>query len=299
MEKIISFNSLQQNELMVWYCLEHSNLDKFQELLKTGLSLSAFMLNSMVFFSYDKEIIKEILLVSKNVEKDVVPWMRAYFQVADLADVLPDFENLLPDDYPTNDECVQLKLWNTLLRRKQYDLLAQNAPEILVNENSYDAYVALLKLDPDKYIDHVFQKGFYGAIVVAVKDGWKYIVDHGQAKWLLKLGDACGLLPREEIVDYLLLKGCVDELYEAQFYKELLEHQEFAVFVKNHSTYSGFLEQCPDQVSWEELWTEHKDESVRKDLIKKALMHPEVQKSYDFLWNHGGWWTRWCLLTGM
>lgn len=298
-KNIIPLNLSQQNEFMAWYCLEHHQTDKFKELLEAGMPLSGFMLTSMVFFEYSDKVIKEILLVSENVEKDVVPWMKAYFQITDLADVLPEFESLLSDDYPTNDECVQLKLWNVLLKREQFDLLAQNAPEILENEKSYQALVALEKCDFEKYAPLALEQGYPGA-VLSVPDGWKYLIDHGFVEWLLdKLSTFDSLLPREDIIAYCVQKGYVDELYKAKEYAELLEHEQFDVFVKNHSFNSVFLETYPEHVDWEDLWKYTTSQSNRKYLIQEAFKNRYETKNYDFLWKHGGWWTKWRLLTAM
>ena len=302
-EKLFELNSPQQNEFLVWKCLEKTNLSDFLRLLKGGMPLTAFMLTSMVLLDYEKKDIKRVLIEAKCVDTDdVIKWMKIYFSIEELQDVLPKFDNCLPQDYPENAVCVEFGLWTTLCARKEYDLVAQNAPDpykILSDENNVRADQALLKIDFDKYAPFVFAKGNYSAFLLS-QQGWKYLIDHGVTEWLLhtakydKQGD---LFSKSDIVSYCLEKGQADEVYKfVEYRSELLKQKAFEVFRENHSYNSEFLSNYPQEVDWEDLWKHCYSKSSRKHLKEKAYAHRDVQKCADFLWNHSCWINRMFLL---
>lgn len=298
-EGIIALNSVQNNEQMAWYCLEKSELSRFKQLLKEGMPLTPFMLTSMVFFGFYGTAIKEVLALAEieDSSKDLLSWVRGYFDEDDLNEVLPLFDAYLPDDYPSNDVCVRLKLWNTLYRRKQCNLIAPNAPEFLLEKHSAAAYAALVSLDLEKYAPVLIENRF-PLTVIAAPGGWKYLIDHGYAKEVLKLKDACGLLDAKEVANYCLQKGLIEELYEAEWYDLLLDHQETEVFVRHQSFYSRFLTEYPDKVDWEDLWNCNESDLQRKYLKHKAKLNKKVPACYEFLAAHSGLWEQFWLFCG-
>ena len=138
-DKIIALNSVQQNEMMVWHCLENSDMVRFKQLLKSGMPLSPFMLTSMVFFDFSDTAIKEVLALGKITDNaaEIISWMRSYFTVDALAIILPIFDEYLPDDYPSDEDCVRLRLWETLYRRKKYTLVAKKCPGVFIAKRHY------------------------------------------------------------------------------------------------------------------------------------------------------------------
>lgn len=298
-EGIIALNSVQNNEQMAWYCLEKSELSRFKQLLSEGMPLTPFMLTSMVFFGYYEAEIKEVLALAEieDSSKDLLSWVRGYFSEDELNDVLPLFDAYLPDDYPSNEVCVRLKLWNTLYRRKQCNLIAPNAPEFLLEKKTKDAYAALVQHDLEKYAPILVENRFL-LTVLAASDGWKYLVDHGYAKEVLKLKDFAGLLKQNEIAEYCWKKGLINELYEAECYDVLLAHQEIDVFVKNHSTYGKFLKDYPEKVDWEDLWDTYPDLVHRVCLKEAAKLNKKVPACSEFLLAHSGLWEQIWLLCG-
>lgn len=290
-EGIIALNSTQNNEQMVWHCLQKSELSRFKQLLQEGMPLTPFMLTSMVFFGFYEAEIKEVLAVAdiKTHSGDLLLWVRGYFKEDEISEVLPLFDACLPNDYPSDDECVQLKLWNTLYRRKKCDVIAAHAPEFLLEKHSADAYAALVQLDLKKYAPVVIEN-HYPLTVTAASNGWKYLVDHGYAKEVLKLKDAAGLLDADEVANYCLQKGLVEELYEAEWYNLLLDHQETEVFVKHQSFNARFLTEYPDKVDWEDLWKCNDNDLQHKYLKHKAKLNKDVPACYEFLAAHSGLW---------
>ena len=293
-KEIILLNSGEQNERMVWYCLEHNEIGRFMQLVRSNMPLTTDMLTAMVFFDYSDDRIKKVLTQFTKYTPPVVQWIRNYFPVDELAEVLPHFQDNLPEDWPSNKDCVRFKLWETLCNRKQFDAVAQNAPEFLEADRwllySYPARVALIKTDFAKYAPLFMQKGAYGSIV-AVEGGWKYLVDHGQLQWLMSNDFFGDLLPKDEVIDYALQQGLVEDLYKAKLYPELLARRQFEVFVKNHSFNKDFLTGYPEEVDWEDLW-EHCEGNKESQnyLIEKARKNKTVPKCYDFLIAHTKIW---------
>lgn len=299
-KEILKMNSTRQNEFLALNCLERHDLPMFLELLKNGMPLTAFMLTSMAVLKYHKKYIKQVLIETECIENDdVVKWMQSFFSVNELTNVLPEFEENLPKDYPENADCVRLKLWKTLCERKEYDLVAQNAPDpygILSEQNDVAAYQALLKLDFEKYAPFVFGKGYYGAFLMSEEE-MKYLVDHGKVNWLLKFLSHSKLEPVSDLIKYCVEKGFAEEVFLSGYKNELLELGVFDVFNKHHSLYSEFLEKYPQEVDWEDLWQQCKNKSTKKYLKEKAFAHREIQKCADFLWKHSNWITRLFMLS--
>lgn len=288
-KKIIPLNSENQNEVLVWYCLEHSEIEKFKQLLRDDMPLNAFMLTSMVFLDYTDDVIKEVLKSAVNLKDNVFTWLKNHFEATELSDVLPLYEQLLPKDYPSNDECVELKLWKALYNRGEYGLVARNAPQILEQRGGYWADIALLNANFEKYAPQCLERERYNSII-AVKEGWKYLIDHGQAQWVLqKAGSSFKeLLPYQECVDYCLQKELYEDLYAAKCYDALLEHQKFEIFVKHHSSNPKFLTEHPDKVDWDDLWEQTDDKLHHKYLKEKAFCNRNVSQCNEFLWKHAG-----------
>lgn len=283
-KEIILLNSSTQNETIAWYCLEHSEIERFKQLLADEMPLTVFMLTAMVFFDYSDDRIKDILKLAKKYEQDVLKWMRSYFPVDELAEVLPNYQDQLPADWPNNEDCVRFKLWETLRKRRQNLLIAQNAPEVAEEMRLYSD---LVQIDFAKYAPICLKNGWFGPIL-AGQEGWKYLIDNGQADFVLAKGDLSGLLPRKEIVDYCLQKGLFDELFKAKCYDELLAHDALDVFVNNHSFYGKFLTGHPDKVKWEELWECCSNDISRECLIEQAWKNKKEPACYEFLMSHTG-----------
>lgn len=290
------------NEFFVWNCLELGNIDKFKQMLKEEMPLSAPMLSIMLYWGYNREAIKEVLKIAEIIDDSIFPWMQEFFEVDELAEILPEYDELLPKDYPSNEDCVRLKLWKALLKRRRYDDVAQNAPEVL-EENEYlthDVCQALLRANFVKYADICFKKGLYSEIL-AVKDGWKYLIEHGKMTWLYAWKHLPSFISKEDMIAYCLENGMYQALYEVEMYDLLLEHGQVDVFVKNKSGYRGFLDKYPEKVDWEYRWkcsTEEDGrktfltEEIRKKLLKVARQHKDVPACVEFLKNHGTWWDK-------
>ena len=290
LKDFIQLNSSQQNDIIAWYALEKRQLNKLQQLIEDGMPLTLFILTAMVFFDYSDDEIKTILKSTKNIDGKVVPWMRQYFEVSELSEILPLYQSHLLPDFPSDEECIEFKLWQALGQREKFDLIAQNAPEFLVEhyKKNEAANSALLKVDFEKYAPIVLKNSFTSFLTI--KDGWKYLVNHGKVKELLDLyrhliSSSWVYLPQKnELESYCVETDHCEELYADGRYKLLLANKKIDVFIKNKSFNSDFLTQFPDQVKWEELW--NCCESGREHLKKMARKNIRVQQCSDFLWNH-------------
>lgn len=290
---VFELNSSAQNEFLTKHCLEHKNFEKFKQMLEDRMPLTAFMLNVMLYFDYGEDDIKEVLKVAKVVETDVIPWMTNVFEVDELSEILTEYDDLLPNDYPSDDDCVRLKLWKTLLKRQKYQILAQYAPDILEKENFMEARLALLRADIAKYADKFIKKGFQSDIA-AIKDGWKYLIDFGQVNYVLKYTQVSD--NKNEILDYCLDKGLEQEIYDAGFVDFLLKHKKFEILRKNHCINRDFLRTCHELVDWEGSWKvcKHRPQA-RKTLLAIAREFKDSHECMDFLKNHGTWWDKFWL----
>lgn len=285
---IIPLNSVEQNQFMVWNCLKKEDLPYFKRLLLDGLPLDAFMLNSMVFFEYKEADIKEVLRIATKSEKDVVQWMKGNFTIDELADILPLYQERLPDDYPTDKDCVRLKLWKTLHKRRCDDLIAKHAPEVAEEMRLYDS---LLKTNFAKYAPICLKERWIRTLM-SVPEGKKFLIDNGKVDVVLSM---YGSAANPDVLNYCLQKGLFEEVYAVAkrydrpaYYDALLEHGEFAVFVKDHSLYAKFLNKYPDKVDWEVLWKEKNTFLQHQHLKMHARRNKKVPQCREFLWKHSG-----------
>ena len=92
-----------------------------------------------------------------------------------------------------------------------------------------DVCVALLKQNFAKYAPMMMEQKRFSCLL-ALRNGWKYLIDNGMAIKILEMKDACGLLPKDEIIDYCLQK----KLYEEATRKGIKKNKEI--------TLSGHLE---------------------------------------------------------
>lgn len=265
---------------MAWSCLEHSEIERFKQLLQDGMALTCDMLTTMMFFGYSDDAIKSILKTANKYDSTVVKWMQHYFTVDELVEVLPHYQDDLPSDWPSNEDCARLKLWKALSKRKCYNVIAKFAPEIAEQKG---AYRALIRVDFAKYAP-ICLKNEWLPYIMSAKDGWKYLIDNGKAGWVLKA--RCNLFPWNEAIAYCMQKGLDNELYAAECYDALLSHGRTEVFVKNHSGYSGFLSQYPELVDWEYLW--ENNQLSHDYLIEQALKNRNTPNNHEFLKRHTG-----------
>ena len=291
MEEIIKLNSVQQNEFLVWSCLEKQQIEKVCMLLDNKMQLTTFMLTTMVMLDYDKQSIKKVLCHAQDIHKYVFIWLKNYFKVEELIEVFKNTHFPLPSDYPTNEECVALGLWDILIKRGEFDLVAQNrskTPEEMFDELPIEN---LLKIDLEKYGPRALQDERYTEIM-SVENGWKYLFEHGKKEKVFSFLEKDifkSMLPIKEIVSYCKEKGWIDDMYNAGLYDTLLVGGEVSSFVKAHSINVVFVHRYPKEVPWEELWNENKNNNyVRYFLISSAKQHTDVPECVDFLKKHSG-----------
>lgn len=291
------FNSAIQNDLLCQEIIATNQHLLMESFLKSGFPLTAFILCEMHYHSWSKDEIKAAFRLSSTINEDAKKWLSLYFDTEDVRDLLRSKPELATAEFPSNDDCVKFKLWDILCDRGHWAAVAQFAPEILEQKNCPESSRNLLEIDFEKYAPLVFERHHH-LVFFYFEDGWKYLIDHGSHDWVSKVKGCGELLPSKDIIAYCIEKGLIDELYEDRYYDELLDHQQFDVFVKNHSFYSKFLEMYPDKVDWEDLWKHASDKSTRQFLKEKAFLNSDVQKCNDFLWNHCGFFGKLRLLAG-
>lgn len=296
------YHTPEQNDLLVVRLFTADKLDVFTDWLKDGLELNAFMLSNLIFHhrNGDKAVVTAAS-VAQKVSSDAKKWLKNYLSSEEVLKIIranPQIESL---DFPNNDFCVEHKLWDVLRLRNEFKLLAIHDPEAIFSYNDVYPYRVLLSNNPD-YFDRVFEKGeaYYAAFFTA-KDGWKYLIDHGQVSYVLARIESIKLFDSlaEEVLIYCLKRGFFDELYQYKQYDFLLEHGQFSVFVQNNSCYKPFLLKYPDVLSWNHLWNYvnvfDDAKALHEHLLRTASevlsQNPDCKNVRYFLKEHSTW--RW------
>ena len=291
------FNSAAQNDLLAQELIASDQHVLMESLLKSGFPLTAFILCEMHYHSWAKSKIKTAFRLATIINDDAKKWLPLYFEVEDIHDLFFAKPELATDEFPSDSDCIKFKLWDILCNREQWLVVANFAPEILEQKNCVESSRALLESDFEKYAPLVFERHHH-SVFLNFEEGWKYLIDHGSNNWISKIKDCGHFLPSKDIIAYCIEKGLIDEVYKAHYYDELLEYQQFDVFVKNHSFCSDFLEKYPDKVDWEDLWQHASDKSTKSYLKEIAFRNQNIQKCNDFLWKHCGIIGRFRLLAG-
>lgn len=280
-------NTPEQRDLLVVRLFLSGNIPTFVEWLADGLPLNAFMLSELALchaYGEDKQY-QEIILAANVFEDNAKLWLEEFLPPKTLLNLLEQKPELVSETFPSNDFCVKQELWDILMERKAYDAIAPVNPDLLLSCEDNAALSALLKVNAEKYINLAFERGLNN-LVLSCKDGWKYLIDFDQAEWLFK--NKCvmniGLISEAEVAEYCYQKGLIDLLYKYGYYSKLLDHEEFEIFIKNHSTFSRFLSEYPEKVNWNDLWKEHP--RSRNYLLLEARINSHVPNNNKFLWKH-------------
>ena len=225
-------NTPEQRDLLVVRLFVSGNISTFVEWLADGLPLNAFMLSELALchaYGEDKQY-QEIILTANVFEDNAKLWLEEFLPPKTLLNLLEQKPELVSETFPSNDFCVKQELWDILMERKAYDAIAPVNPDLLSSCEDNAALSALLKVNAEKYINLAFERGFYN-LVLSCKDGWKYLIDFGQAEWLFK--NKCvmniGLISEAEVAEYCYQKGLIDLLYKYGYYSKLLDHEEFEI----------------------------------------------------------------------
>lgn len=294
--KSVTTDAVKENEFLAYLCLSENDVKKLQKLVKNGLSVTSFMLTLMDHFGCSKEDIKATLEVAVNVNENIFYWVKNFFDADTARVIIQKFEDKVPEKF-TKSDCVKFGLWQTLLNRKKYEELAENAPDFLLAKEPDNRWAmeALLGVNFDKYVGLAYDKGMYFSIFCR-NDGWKYLVDNNKLNYVfdyLKNDIVKKSMPLDHILEYIYSKGCVAELYDAGYYDLLLEKREFEVFINKHSINAKFLTQYPELVDWEDLWNYYSGQSGYLSRIKElARKNNRNKKCHEFLLNHSTFWER-------
>ncbi len=291
-KEIIALNSVQENEFLLLSYIEKMQLEKVLMLLDNGAKLTPFVLTNMSVRDYHDDSIKDVLLHTNVFDPNIFIWLKNYFAVDEMVEVFNHFGHKLPDDYPSDEDCVRLKMWDILSYRRKWNLVAENAPEVIEKQLEKQPYLInhLLKVDLEKYGPKALKEERYTSILEANTEGWKYLCENGKEKVVfMHLLISYDDLPMNEIMQYCRDKKWLSRLYELGAYKVLLEYGVISDFIENHSLNTNFLLKFPSKVKWEDLWDYyHKDDTYRNHLIWAAERNQNVPECAAFLKEHTG-----------
>ena len=297
----VSTEQLKQNEFFAYLCLSENNHKKLAEAVENGMPITPFMLTLTDYFGYSKEQVKQLVMLSERLSDEVFLWIKKYLDFEELRSVAQKFEGNLPASCKAED-CVELGLFNELLKRKAYKTLAEKAPDFLekVEQNS-EINIALLEADFERFAPIVYKRTNKLGIFLNIHGGWKYLIDADGKNVKFVLSNTLfgeGFFPHRAIGEYCYQKGYGDELYEYHYYyKILLENQEFEIFRKNRNTNEDFLKKYPKEVEWEALWEYYKEPQVRGYLKKCASANKNEPACREFLWKHSNFFKRLLMLS--
>ena len=112
--------SADEHALVLYDALHDKDLTKFFFLLKQGYGLSAFILNVMIDFGYEKNLVKA-LEVCNFVGSDVYDFLCIYWgkEMAEDFLVEKDFKNIIKKKFSVAS-LVKYQFWDVLVGRKEY-----------------------------------------------------------------------------------------------------------------------------------------------------------------------------------
>ncbi len=121
--KRLSLLGAAEHGLVLYDALHDKDLTKFFFLLKQGYGLSPFILNVMIDFGYEKNLVKA-LEICELVDFKVYDFLCAYWgqEKAENFLVEKDFKNIIKKMFPA-ESLVKYQFWNILVDRKEYAAL--------------------------------------------------------------------------------------------------------------------------------------------------------------------------------
>lgn len=264
--------------------------------------LDAFFLDYMAVWGYSNDEISKIInSVKKCPFYRVGKWVREYFPHETALGIISGNSEMWTDDFPTNEDCIQLQLWDALYSRQQYALLYQHAPWFLEQNRNPETDAALLRLDFEKYAPLFFAEGesTYGTFL-AVENGWKYLLKkEGEAhnvkavEYVLNnmkvLKDRAS---QDEVLEAVYDAGYSLLIYKKEYYDFLLKKNRYTEFIDARSEYQPFWEAAPECINWDYHW---KNKKLRKRLLVTAWKHRDKNVLISrFFWKHA--WRLWDFL---
>lgn len=284
--EMLRLNSLEQNDLVLYDLLREGKFEKFQQLIKDGYGLDAFILNSMVDNGFADKIDETISFCRQWHDNTfnflVFFWGREktedyWFEHAD--------ERVWPRKL-SYDGLVRHQQWDILFEREAFDKLALYAPmeflkkiqdaetrkkiiSVLLTNNLFDKILALdwkdeyalaakmqqylLHNDLKKLLSLPLPDDFYLAIGFISKDKfYQYLYKHGEEEYLLYK------------TDYFEKNRIVEPLLRCKMY------------------YSLARIGCYDVIDWEVFLTSHGD--------RVTSYYAEKAQNWDFLCKHKKHW---------
>jgi len=127
--------TVKENDLVLYDTLRADNLTKFFYLVKQGYPLSAFILNVMVDFGYERHLIK-ILDTSVRVHFNVYDFLCAHWGQKQAEDFLVDraFSHLIKEKFSA-DSLVKYQCWDILAEKSEYRLLLEQGKSDVIKKH--------------------------------------------------------------------------------------------------------------------------------------------------------------------
>lgn len=279
--EMLRLNSLEQNDLVLYDLLREGKFEKFQQLIKDGYGLDAFILNSMVDNGFADKIDETISFCRQWHDNTfnflVFFWGREktedyWFEHAD--------QNVWPRKL-SNDGLVRHRQWDILFERKAFDKLVLYAPmeflrkiqdaetrkkiiSVLLTNNLFDKILALdwkdeyiLEPKMQQYLLHNDLKKLLSLSIPDVfylsqDKFYQYLYEHGERDYLAKK------------TDYFEKYGTPEELIHYEKYLPLAEIKRY------------------DLIDW--------DVFSKKWSVDIACIYAEKAQNWDFLCKHRKHW---------
>lgn len=292
--KMLELITGEENNLVLYDALHDKDLTKFFYLLKQGYALTPFILNCLIDFGYEKNLVKAIH-ESVRVSFRIYEFLCAYWGQDKAEDFLVknNLRNVIKEKFST-ETLVKCQLWNILLekgeyselyRQKQYDLLKKSYAEASVEEQKKIAET-MKKLQAVDFLAEVgawhFLQGYPkgNSKLIECKE-WEYLID-------LRNLQHFDWPTRESIFQKVCDNGGDDYLYKSlsshPCLKEfLLERKYYSHFIADKRWYELAEAGAFDAIDWEDFYLRMRGNERFCEFAAKA-------GKWDFLAAHHEHW---------
>lgn len=284
--EMLRLNSLEQNDLVLYDLLREGKLDKFQQLLRDGYGLDAFILNSMVDNGLEDKI-DETISICRKWHDNVFDFLVFFWGYEKTEDYW--FKHVDESGRPrklSNDCLVRHQQWNILFERKAYKEVAKNAPLEVLRTIEFDREKFLAALIKEERFTDIMALGWIDYYTSFPKM-LKYLLIHDLHMFM-------SLVSLDSVYDWQKL-GFKTENDYLQYLYEHGEKDYLAAntdYIRNHGTpeelryykmYSSLAKiERYDLINWDDFW-----EKCTADTVG---YYAEKAKNWDFLCKHKQHW---------
>ena len=276
-EELLRLNTPEQNEQAIIRCFLKNDVDKAFELLENGMTITASMLNFLLFEqNCSGDFIKDFINHGKKFDTYVPVWINTYFEIEHRVAIAKKHPKLVLYCF-SDEECVQQQLWDVLLLAKKYKLLCLDAPQI-IEQHIADKDVAKVAIEYDfnRYAPLVFEHNHYD-LILNKPLGHKYLLEHNMIDYVTTNAR------EEHVFEYIVDYYGEDKFFENHNGKMLL--RDGAKLLNSNTWFvEWFFSKYIDTIDWEYIW--------EKEIMGHyELMHVATDNMFDlkclrFLWRH-------------